>query len=223
MSNAVLIIGESGRGKSTSGESLNPKETFWINSIGKDLPFKGWKKNYISINENPEKGNYLSSYTASTIIKMLEHLSKNRPDIKVIIIDDFQYVLSYEFMARTKEKGYDKFNDIGFNAFNVLNTSKALRDDITVVILTHSETNNQGFTKMKTIGKMLDEKITPEGMFTVVLEADIIKDDKDQEIHVFRTKSNMNSVVKSPRGMFLTDTIDNSLKLVIDSINNYNQ
>lgn len=223
MSNAVLIIGESGRGKSSSGEFLDSKETFWINTIGKDLPFKGWKSKYKSIGEDKEKGNYLSSYNASVIINTLIHISKNRPDIKNIIIDDFQYVLSYEFMSRTKEKGYDKFNDIGSNGFNILNTSKALRDDITTIVLAHSETDNQGVTRMKLIGKMLSEKITPEGLFTVVLEADMIKDDKEQIQHVFKTKSDGNSVVKSPRGMFETDNIPNDLKLVIDSIKKYNE
>ena len=94
-------------------------------------------------------------------------------------------------MARTKEKGFDKYNDIGGNAFNILSGAKELRDDITVIILTHSEVSKDGTTKMKTIGKMLDEKITPEGLFTVVLEADIVKDDTDQEIHVFKTKENV--------------------------------
>ena len=222
MSNAVLIIAGSGKGKSSSAEYLNPKETFYLNVIGKDLPFKGWKKNYIPISENPEKGNYLSTYNPVVIVQTLLHISKTRPDIKIIVVDDYQYTMSYEFMNRAKEKGYDKFNDIGSNAFSILNTSKALRDDITVIILTHSETDNQGNTKMKTIGKMLDEKITPEGLFTVVLEADIIKNDKDEEIHVFKTKATASSVVKSPKGMFDTETIPNNLKLVIDSINKYN-
>ena len=222
MSNAVLIIGKSGAGKSSSGEELDSKQTFWVNTIGKDLPFKGWKKKYTPLNKD-NVGNYLSSYNALTITKTMEHISKTRPDIKVMVIDDYQYVMSYEYMNRSKEKGFEKFNDIGFNAFSILNTAKSLRDDMTVIILTHSEIDSQGNTKMKTIGKMLDEKITPEGLFTVVLEADITRNEKEEIIHIFKTKSDGTTVVKSPRGMFATPEIPNSLKLVIESIVKYNE
>lgn len=223
MSNAVLVIGKSGMGKSSSGETLDPKSTFWINVTGKDLPIKGWKKSYKSITDDKDKGNYLSSFNPVHILAVMDKISKERPDIKCIVIDDYQYVMSFEYMSRTKEKGFEKFNDIGANAFNILQKSKALRDDITTIILTHSEVDNQGFTKMKTIGKMLDEKITPEGLFTVVLEADISKDDTEKLQHIFKTKSNGDSVVKSPRGMFDKETIPNNLKMVLDSITKYNE
>ncbi len=222
MSNAILIIGESGAGKSTSGELLNPKETFWLNVTGKDLPFRGFKKNYISLKVNKEKGNYLETSKADDILRLMEHISKDRPDIKTIIIDDYQYVLSFEFMARMKEKTFDKFNDIGGNAFNIIQKSKALREDISVIITAHSETTKEGFIKMKTIGKLLDEKITPEGLFTVVLMADVIKDDSDKPKHIFRVHSDGNSVIKSPKGMFETDIIDNNLQFVLNKIKEYN-
>lgn len=222
MSNAILIIGESGAGKSSSGESLDPKETFWLNVTGKDLPFRGFKKNYIPFTKENPKGNYLCSSDPETILKTLNYISANRPDIKQAITDDFQYVMSFEFMARTKEKGYDKFNDIGGNAFNILQKARTLREDLSVIILTHCEKDRDGFIKMKTIGKLLDEKITPEGLFTVVLMADTIKDDNDKIKHIFRTHTDGNSVIKSPKGMFETDTIDNDLKYVLEKVNEYN-
>lgn len=222
MSNAILIIGESGAGKSTSIEELNPKETFINNVTGKDLPIKGFKKNYIVFSKENTKGNYLISSDASTIMKAMQYVSDNRPDIKTFITDDFQYVMSFEFMARSKEKGYDKFNDIGGNAFNILQKAKALRDDLTVIILTHSIKETDGFIKMKTIGKMLDDKITPEGLFTTVLYAEMIKGDDDKIKHIFRVHSDGNSVIKSPKGMFETDIIDNSLKTVLEKVNEYN-
>lgn len=222
MSNSVLIIGESGMGKSTSGESLDPKETFWINVTGKDLPFKGFKKNYLPFSKENIKGNYLCTSVPEDILKTLNFISINRLDIKHILIDDFQYVMSFEFMARNKERGFEKFTDIGTNAFNILQKAKALREDINVVILTHSETTKEGFIKMKTIGKLLDEKITPEGLFTVVLMADIIKDDSDKPKHIFRTHSDGTSVSKSPREMFDSDTIDNNLNFVLNRIKEYN-
>ena len=222
MSNAILIIGESGAGKSTSIEELNPIKTFITNVTGKDLPFKGFKKNYVSFTKENPKGNYLISHNAETIIKAMQYVSENRSDIKTFIIDDFQYVLSFEFMARTKEKSYDKFNDIAGNAFNILQKSRVLRDDLTVIILTHSDKDRDGFIKMKTIGKLLDEKITPEGLFTIVLLADTIRDDNDKIKHIFRVHSDGNSVIKSPKGMFEIDTVDNSLKLVLVKVNEYN-
>jgi hypothetical protein len=222
MSNAILIIGESGAGKSSSGESLDPKDTFWTNVTGKDLPIKGFKKLYTPFTKENPNGNYLASSNTDAIIATMNHVSANRPEIKNFIIDDFQYVMSFEFMARSREKGFEKFNDIGGNAFNILQKARTLRDDLNVVILTHSDKDKDSFVKMKTIGKMLDEKITPEGLFTVVLMAEIIKDDNDKPKHIFRTHSDGNSVVKSPKGMFEDSKIDNNLKLVLDKIKEYN-
>jgi predicted amino acid-binding ACT domain protein len=221
MSNAVLVLGKTGSGKSTSIENLDPKETFIINVVGKDLPFRGGRKRYTE-----EKQNCFATSDHKQIIQVMNQVSKEAAHVKTLIIDDFQYVMSYEFMARAKETGYNKFTEIAEHAFNIINTAKNLREDLTVVFLTHVEENVDGLGqvshKIKTIGKMLDEKITIEGLFTVVLMAKITKNQEGAVDYVFETKGDVNTTVKSPKGMFETDTIPNDLKVVIESIEEYN-
>ena len=161
MSNAVLVMGKTGSGKSTSMEKLDPKETFIINVVGKDLPFRGGSKRF-----TPEKKNYHATHSPATIVALMKQISKDVPHIKTIIIDDFQYTMSYEFMT-TKTTGFDKFNEIAEHAFEIINTAKNLRDDLTVVFLAHTDeivdSLGQKSYKIKTIGKLLDDKITLEG------------------------------------------------------------
>lgn len=157
MSLAVMVIGKSGSGKSTSCRNLDPKETFLIKCTNKELPFKGGESRYkLLTKENPE-GNLFVSNNADNISKILIHVSEKMPQIKNIIIDDFQYVLGFEFIKRIKEKGYEKFNDIAAHAFDIVDTAKnKLRDDLFTAILTHSEENIVGgetVIKLKTIGE----------------------------------------------------------------------
>ena len=213
----ILVIGESGTGKSTSLENLNSEETFIIQAIGKPLPFRGWRRSYQPYSSNGESGNMLVTDQASIIIATLEEVNKNRPDIKNIIIDDFQYIMANEFMRRVKEKGFDKFNDIGHNAWGIVNKLNSLRLDITPVVLSHSEQSEQGKAKLKTLGKMLDDKVVLEGMFTVVMQS-IIFDGK----YLFLTQNNGSNTCKSPKVLFATDSIPNDLNQIISDFNQYN-
>ena len=151
MAIVTFILGHSGSGKSYSLRNLNPEQTALINVIGKPLPFRGKFKGMTSDNS--------------------EHICRTLPKIKspVIVIDDFQYIMANEFMRRSHEKGYDKFNDIGRNAWDILNVATSLPADKRVYILSHTQENESGRTSIKTIGKMLDGKITPEGMFADAL------------------------------------------------------
>jgi len=220
MSNAVLILGKTGSGKSTSIEQLNPKETYIINVVGKDLPFKGGKNRYTA-----EKKNCFVTHNYADIVGTLAGISEKRPDVKTVIIDDFQYVMSYEFM-QTKTTGFDKFNEIAEHAFAIINTAKNLRDDLTVVFLTHTEevvdSLGQKSYKIKTIGKLLDDKITIEGLFTVVLMAEQREIIGEGTKYGFRTKGTVKDTVKTPKGMFDEEYIENDLQLVLNSIDAYN-
>lgn len=225
MANKILIIGDSGSGKSTSLRTLNPETTFLVNTIGKTLPFKGWTKKYRLYDKATKKGNMIKTHNAMEIIAGLQYISDTMPHVKTIIVDDSQYVMSYEYMERAKETGFQKFTEIADNMFRIFKKPDELRDDLTVVFLGHTEevsSNGQTKTKIKTIGKMLDEKITVEGMFTIVLLAYSYKDSDKSMKYVFVTQSNGTNTCKSPMDMFKETLIPNDLKMVLDRVEEYN-
>lgn len=209
MSTSIFILGQSGSGKSTSLRNLNPRRVLLIQSIRKPLPFRstGWK--YIT-SEEPD-GSILVSDNSQEII---HHIRMTRRPI--IVIDDFQYVMANEYMRRSTERGFDKFTEIGFNAWSVITEANNAHPQKRVYILSHTEEDQHGKTKIKTIGKMLDEKITLEGMVTICLQTTVINDQ-----NLFVTKNNGNTTVKSPMGMFDSDHIDNDLDLVDQAICEY--
>lgn len=215
MSNTTLIIGESGAGKSSSLRNLDPSETYIINVLDKPLPFRGYKKNYWrSTKENPN-GNYFPSDEAHKIIGCIKAVN-DKPHIKNLIIDDFQYIMANEFMRRALERGYDKFSDIAKQAWAIIKELTLTRPDLFCFVLSHSEIDITGKVKCKTIGKMLDDKITLEGMFTVVLHAQVIDGQ-----YKFLTQNNGMFMAKSPLGMFDESLIDNDLQIVRDKMTQY--
>jgi ABC-type dipeptide/oligopeptide/nickel transport system ATPase component len=224
MSELIGIVGESGTGKSTAVRTLDPKETAIISCIGKPLPIKGWKKNYTSFKGT--EGNFFVSDLANEIIKCMVHISEKRKDIKNIVIDDWQYTMSNEYMKRASEKGFEKFTEIGRNAWSVLNKSKSLREDIKVFILTHSDTQPGEFgappvIKIKTIGKLLDDKINPAGLFSVLLYTDVNKKENGTMEYRFVTNNDGHYPAKSPMDMFKSLYISNDLGLVTKSMDEY--
>lgn len=216
MANTVLIMGQSGTGKSTSITTLDSSETFIINVIDKPLPFRGFKKKYIPCADKAMVGNYCATDRFELITRIIKIVNENRPDIKNLIIDDFQYIMCNEFMRRSKERGYDKFTEIGHNAWSILRDLGACREDLDCFVMSHSELDNDGRYKFKTIGKMLDDKITVEGMFTIVFHTTII-DGK----YKFITENDGVHIAKSPRGMFESKYIDNDLQGVKKLMNEY--
>jgi AAA domain len=217
MNNTTLIIGESGSGKSTSIRTLNAKETFIINILDKPLPFKGFKKNYFKATKEQPHGNYVATDNHFKIMEFIDAVNKRRPDIKNLIIDDFQYTMCNEFMRRATERGFDKFTEIGQHAWEIIKTLTECRDDLNCYILSHSALDDSGKFKFKTIGKLLDEKVTVEGMFTVVLHT-IIMDSR----YLFLTQNDGSHIAKSPMGMFKDKYIENDLAYVSQCIYSYN-
>jgi hypothetical protein len=225
MAQSILVIAESGTGKSTSIENLDPKETFIINVANKPLPFKGWKKKYTMWNKENPGGNMYDKSTVPNIEACLKYVNDKRPEIKVIVVDDFQYMSSFEFFERVDEKGYEKFTQIGAGLARIARMPKDLREDLQIYFLTHAEesTDLEGKKryKAKTIGKMVDEKLTLEGLFSIVLFGKV-KKDKDGAIrHVFETQNNGENTCKSPRQMFPTFEIVNDLEYVRKAIIDY--
>ena len=224
MATGILILGESGTGKSTSLENLPPKETFIINIKGKSLPFKGWKNNYSLLSKDNPNGNYLQTESADAIIKTMQHVSENMKHIKYLIVEDFQYMAASEFMNRASEKGFDKFTSIGKNIYSVADYHNKLREDLIVVYINHLEefTNEMGDRKLKakTVGKLVDNVVTLEGLFTIVLYTKVKKGKEGME-YVFETQNNGSNTAKSPKGMFPTMEIPNDLKYVTSMIDEY--
>lgn len=222
----ILILGESGRGKTTSLRNLNPKETFIISTTSKPLPWKGWKKSYTKFDPktNPD-GNWCQCSKSTVVASIIKYVSSKRPEIKNIIVDDLQYAMAFEFMDRRKEKGYEKFNDIGGDFTDMLRVADVIRDDIKLVFTGHSEnvgdTMNEYWT-LKTIGKMVKEKVTPEGLFTYVFHALVKEGDNGME-YVFLTNTDGIHVAKTPLGMFENMEIDNDMNEILKVIDAYNE
>ena len=227
MATSTLIIAESGSGKSTSIRNLIPKETFIINIANKPLPFKGWKSNYKQISKDNPNGNLTSTSTSVGIMKALKHVNDNMPHIKNVVVDDWKYMSSFEYFDRANEKGYDKFTQIASNLAQVAKMPKDLRDDLFIFFLTHSEEstdiNGHRKVKAKTVGKMIDNTLTLEGLFSIVLFGKVIKHEDGNLEYVFETQTNGENTCKSPMGMFESITIPNDLQYVKERILEYNE
>tara|TARA_R110001592_G_scaffold311_1_gene1790 strand:- start:24998 stop:25678 length:681 start_codon:yes stop_codon:yes gene_type:complete len=226
MAQSVLVIADSGTGKSTAIRTLDPKETFIVNIANKPLPFKGWKKDYVNISKDNPKGNMTSASSAPGIVKAMQHVNDKMPHITNLIIDDWQYMSSFEYFDRANEKGYDKFTQIAANLAQVAKMPKDMRSDLTIFFLTHSEESVDGNghrkVKAKTIGKMIDNTLTLEGLFSIVLFGRVKKTEDGLE-YGFDTVNNGENTCKSPMDMFEESFIDNDLQLVKNCIAEYEQ
>jgi ABC-type dipeptide/oligopeptide/nickel transport system ATPase component len=211
MATGILVIGESGSGKSTSVRNLKPEETYIVNVQGKPLPWRGSKDQY-----NLESKNMTHVDNSQKIGSILHSVSERAPHINTVVVDDFQYIMVNEMMRRSKETGYTKFTEIARGIWDLINLIPTLREDLKVVFLSHVETTSLGKEKVKTVGKMLDDQVNIEGMFTIVLKAICHNGE-----YLFSTKNSGMDTVKTPMGMFEADTIQNDLVNVIECINNY--
>lgn len=194
----VLVMGESGSGKSASLRNFSPEDIGIFNVAGKPLPFR---KKLPMAN--------VSDY--GTIMRGMAKSPK-----KSFVIDDSQYLLCFEMFDHAKENGYQKFTDMALHFYTLVKFCiEKLPADKIVYFLHHVETTQEGKIKAKTIGKMLDEKLTVEGLFSIVL---LCKTDGSR--HWFETQSDGFTTVKSPMEMFDRE-IDNDLKAVDDTIREY--
>lgn len=211
MSIATLILGSSGTGKSTSLRNLDPAKTFLIQCIKKPLPFKaaGWHRR-------------INMKTAGNVYQTvdpleIEKLMRSSPH-DVFVIDDYQAVMVAELMNRSSEKGYEKFTDIGKHAWDLFNAAGALAEHRRVYVLAHTQTDDFGQVRMKTVGKLVDQHIVPEGFFTIVLRTEVVNGN-----YKFTTQTNGQDCAKSPMGMFAEQHIDNDLAAVDEAICDFYQ
>jgi hypothetical protein len=237
MSDIIAIVGETGTGKTRSVQGLDSNATFLITLSDKKPSWMGWKKQYQPYNPTTKKGNFFEATSYDVLLPqtvgqnksrgLLNAISQDLPHVKNIVIDDFQYLLSFEFMERAYEKGWDKFTEIARHAFDVLRLAVKLRPDIKVFILSHEEQvrsgNNIVKRKIKTIGNLLDDKITLEGLFTFVLFTHVKKEvGKEQPDYFFQTQTDGITTAKSPEGVFKAFLIENDLGIVSKGVDEYN-
>ena len=205
----TLILGNSGTGKTASLRNFEANDCLLFQTVKKPLPFRNreWRE------ATKEGGNIVKTDLSARICEILQKTKR-----KIIVIDDFQYIMANEFMRRSHEKSYDKFNDIARQAWDIITCAANLAPDVRVYFLSHIESNDFGKEKVKTIGKMLDDKVTIEGLFSTVLKTAV----RDGE-YFFTTKNNGNDTVKSPIDLFDKDLIDNDLAKIDAQIVEYYQ
>jgi len=225
---SIFIYGPSGQGKTTSIRNLNPKETAIINCDRKDLPLKGWKKSYMTHYNNEgkpdlSKSNYVETDKPKSVLKTLQTWN-NRPDIKYIVIDTITHMMGAEFMRHALERGYDKFTNLGVDTNDVLSAIRSSTKNIAVFAHSDEVRNSDGIsiTKVRSFGKLVDEKIEIPSLFTTVLFPIVYR--KDEEVkYLFQTQSNGTNYAKSPVGFdgdktetALPFEMDNDVKKVFD-------
>ena len=219
-SKLIGIVGQTGTGKSTSIKHLDPKETYIINVAKKELPFKGSEKLY-----NVDSKNYKEADDANEISRLIKAISDKAPHIKNIIIEDSNYIMGFTMVAKATETGFTKFSLMAKDMVDLVRTARQLRDDLIVFYFTHPETIEDGGEivgyKIKTAGKLIDNQINLEGLFTVVLYTNV-EEKKDGAIdYNFVTNRYKKFPAKSPDGMFAEIKIPNNLQEVSNTIREY--
>ncbi len=211
MSILTLILGESGTGKTTSLRNLDPNDTLLIQPFRKPLPFpnKGWHEALTK----GDGGNIFVTPDANKICAVME-----RAPHHVIVIDDYQFILVREYMESAEPNQFALFKDIGKNGYTVFRKAAELAPDKRVYILAHTQSDDMGRTKIKTLGKLLDEKICLESLCTTVLRTKV-----NGGKYSFTTQNSGSDTVKSPLNMFAESEIDNDLAEVDKTIVSYYQ
>ena len=205
-----MILGASGSGKTTSLEKLDPKQTFYIDADGKGMSWKGWRQQYNKTNKN-----YWQCDDPNQIYAMMQQINEKHKQVKFLVIDTLNGCMVADEMRRAKEKAYDKWMDLAQSVYSIVDYSNKMREDLTVVLIGHTQTSDDGFTCMLTNGRKLN-KICLESKMTTVLLSRI----NDNGEYVFETRAK-NSTAKTPRGAFDVDEIPNDITLVIEALKDF--
>ena len=206
---------------------LTPETTFIISCTNKQLQIPGFRKKYPKISTEGGKlvGNWYISSNYTQIEKVLELVSKTRSEIKTIIIDDANYLLSAETFTNALIKGYDKFSVMAKNYYDLLQFCQSLRDNLTVVFISHLEnygTEIDPLYRMWTTGKMLTTQINLDGLFSYIIYAERYIDEVSGEVkYRFKTRTDGNDTCRSVAGCFKDKYIEPNMKYVIDTIEKF--
>ena len=219
-SKLIGVVGQTGTGKSTSIKHLDPKETYIINVAKKELPFKGSEKLY-----NTENKNYKEVDDALEIARLLKTISEKAPHIKNIVIEDSNYIMGFNMVAKATEVGYTKFSLMAKDMVELFREARKLRDDIKVFYFTHPEAIEDGGDivgyKIKTAGKLIDNQVLLEGLLTVCLYTHV-EENKDGNVNYYFITNRFKKLpAKSPDGMFDEVKIPNDLSYVCKKLDEY--
>lgn len=219
MANVILLAGESSTGKTHSLKSLDPSETLFIQLVKKRLPWRGSSSQY-----STEKKNLVSTKSYLEVIEALRYANDNQ-DITNVIIDDVGFMMSKELFRRAMESGYGKFSDIARQMQMVLETAESLRDSLNIAIIFHEEkVLIDGYLperKIKTIGRMIDDKYEPQATVSIVLFTKVTFDKDKNPVYEFVTNRTPEYPAKSPEGMFEQTYIPNDMEQVFTISNEY--
>lgn len=226
MSNLIALAGMSNTGKSTSLKYLNSDETFIISCTNKQLQIPGFRKKYskVEIKDNKLLGNWLVSNSYEKINKILQIISKTRPDITTVVIDDINYCLSNEIMENALTKGYEKFTMQAKNYYDLIANAQELRDDLTVVLISHiinDGTDIDPQYKLYSSGKMLDKTVNLDGLFSYIIYSERFVDENDEVQYRFKTRTDGNDTCRSVAGCFEDKYIEPNMQKIIDRITEF--
>lgn len=226
MANVILVVGESGTGKSTSLRNLPSKETYLINCASKLLPFKGSTAMYSSKLANLYEGD---GATLSANVVTAMNNANGAPHIKYLIIDDSNFVMTELFFKKSEETGYGKFTEIAKAYQQILAKAKTMRADLDIAIMMHEEdvvSNNIVIgKKAKTVGKLVDDQYSPASVVSIALHTLVTYDKENKAVYNFVTNrmNHKGAVIpaKSPDGMFKELLIPNDLAVVFKAAREY--
>lgn len=226
----IMVLGDIGTGKSEAAYNLDPKSTFYINTDKKPLSLPGAATNYKEVYNSDnkldlQKSNYYETDNIGRVKTLIQKISDHTPHVKVIVIDTITSLMVDTFMDRLKEKGFDKYNDMAQEIYSLISMLRTLRDDLTVVVMSHVEHNYDSDGILKTSykvpgGKLIGQNIKPESYFNMVLYTDVTMQSTGP-VYSFVTQNNGKNTCRTPRGLFSELKIPNDLKFVIEEYRDF--
>lgn len=226
----VLVNGQTGSGKTLSARNLPPAHTFIMDIGDKPFPFKGGAVNYSQLStENPKGNKYSFSIPRDykdflvfkdKVFRIINAVNKDER-FKYLVVDDVQYFSAFEMIRRGSEKSFSKFTDMAGGLVDLIQKLKECRKDLDIALLWHEEVKDTGIIGTKTVGKMVDQYLTIEGLFTYVVRAMRRPDLFDRDAGFCFITSQAESTCKLPPGMFQGDAIPSDLNILFKGIHAY--